>query len=112
MGRSQLRLRERSGVDSAGDGIRAITFPTISGTAQEGETLTGTNATFIGNPTISIARAWLRNGVAIGGATNATYVVQAGDVGNRITFRNVATSTRTDFPTVTVVSAQTAVVGP
>ena len=107
MGRSQLSLRNREGIDSAGDGLINLTRPTISGTAQAGQTLTGTNGTFRGNSTITIARQWLKNGVVIGGATNATYVVQAGDVGTTITFRNVATNV---FGSVTSTSAATAAV--
>ena len=107
MGRSQLSLRNRQGIDSSNTGIAAVKFPTIAGTAQAGQALTGTNGQFAGTPTITIARQWLKNGVAINGATNATYVVQAGDVGARISLRNTATN---DFGSGTSTSAATAAV--
>lgn len=63
--------------------------PSISGTAEVGQTLTGSDGT-ISNGTVS-ARAWLRAGSAISGATGSTYVLQAADEGQNISFRVTAT---------------------
>lgn len=108
--RSQERLRERNGVDSSGDGLAVVRKPSISGTAQVGQTLTGTNAQYAGTATITITRAWLRDGSAISGATGATYVLQPADEGAVISLQNSATNqygvlvSRSD-PTATVIAA-------
>jgi hypothetical protein len=65
--------------------------PTISGTAQVGQTLTATTGTWTHNPT-SFAYQWKRAGTAIGGATASTYVPVAADVGNTLTVSVVATN--------------------
>lgn len=57
--------------------------PNITGTTTVGSTLTVHNGTWSGSPT-SYAYQWQRNGVAIGGATAATYVLQAGDSGKLV----------------------------
>lgn len=62
-----------------------ITAPAISGTAQVGQTLTCSAGTWSGPASPTLARQWKANGVAIAGATAATYTVQAGDVGKTIT---------------------------
>lgn len=82
--------------------------PSITGTAQVGQTLTGASGT-IRNGTVS-ARRWLRNGAAISGATAATYVVQAGDVGAKITYEVTATNALNTANTIKSVSAETATV--
>lgn len=108
--RSQRHLREFQGKDSTGStggGPAVTTVPTIAGTAQQGQTLTRTNGTFSGTPTPTITTQWYRNSTAIAGATGATYVVQAGDVGAKIKVRNTA---RNSVGTVTADSAQTATV--
>src|SRR6185436_2048036 len=62
--------------------------PAISGTAQQGQTLTESHGTWTSNPT-GFAYQWLQcdgegNGCQpISGATNQTYVVAAGDVAHR-----------------------------
>ncbi|MDQ3024166.1 MAG: hypothetical protein M3R04_07275, partial [bacterium] len=66
-------------------------LPTISGTAMEGNTLTGANGTWTGSPT-GYAYQWRANGVNITGASNPTYVLTAADVGKTITFRVTATN--------------------
>jgi hypothetical protein len=83
------------------------TLPTITGTAQVGQTLTGTTGTIVGGTFTS--RRWLRDGVAISGATAATYVVQAADVGKRISQEVTATVTATGGK-VSRLSAMTAIV--
>jgi len=81
--------------------------PSISGTAQEGETLTGDPGTHTGT---SATYRWLADEVAIGGETALTLVLGAGQVGTVITFEvtaiNDAGSTvATSDPTATVIAA-------
>lgn len=86
--------------------------PTISGTPQEGATLTASNGTWDGSPT-GYAYAWSRcnqNGdscAAIAGAAAQTYKVQSADVGG--TLRVTVTATNADGST-SATSAPTAVV--
>src|ERR1700736_2566984 len=65
--------------------------PTISGTAQVGQTLTATTGTWTHNPT-SFTYQWNRAGGAISGATASTYVPVTGDLGNTLTVSVVATN--------------------
>lgn len=58
-------------------------LPAITGTAQAGQTLSVSNGTWTGSPTV-YARQWLRGGVAIAGATGATYTLVTADVGATI----------------------------
>lgn len=58
-------------------------LPAISGTLAPGSTLTTTDGTWSGSPTYTYQ--WKRDAVAIGGATAATYVLTASDVGTTIT---------------------------
>jgi hypothetical protein len=67
-------------------------LPAITGTAQVGETLTTTNGTWTGSGTITYARAWKRDDVAIGGATALTYVLVEADEGALITCTVTATN--------------------
>lgn len=90
--RSQRHLREIQGRDSLDGAPRPNALPTKSGTATNGQTLTGTNGTFTGMGTITITRQWYRDNDPIVGATNATYVLTAADVGKKIRFANIATS--------------------
>ncbi|HZS31162.1 MAG TPA: hypothetical protein VFA37_07890 [Gaiellaceae bacterium] len=65
------------------------TAPTITGTAQEGQTLTASPGTWTGSPT-AYAYAWSqcdasgKSCTAIAKATTATYEVAAGDVGHTL----------------------------
>ena len=75
---------------AAGNAAPANTAPpTISGTAQQGETLSATTGTWTGDPT-SYAFAWSRcdaagaSCAAISGASASTYNVAAADVGHTI----------------------------
>ena len=79
--------------------------PTITGTARVGQTLTGANGTWGGSPTFT--RRWFANGIAIDGATGATYVPVAGDLGKTITLRVTGANAS---GTRTVTSAATAAV--
>jgi len=65
--------------------------PTITGTAQVGQPLTGTNGTWANSPT-SFAYQWNRAGTPIGGATSSIYVPVVADIGSTLTISVVATN--------------------
>jgi predicted actin-binding protein len=90
-------------------------MPTISGTAQIGQTLTVSNGSWNGPGTITFTYQWLRcdqNGgscTAINGATSKTYTLTSADVGHslraRVTAKNDNGSTSaTTIPTAVVAS--------
>jgi len=83
--------------------------PALSGTAQEGQTLTCSTGTWTGTPTITYSYQWKRNGSNIGSATNSTYTLVTADVGQSIlctvTATNGAGSVNADSNTVTPTSA-------
>jgi hypothetical protein len=87
--------------------------PTISGTAQDAQTLTANAGTWSSSSSVTYAYQWQRCNstgaacVAIAGATSQTYVVQTADVGN--TLRVVVTATNADGAS-SANSANTAVV--
>lgn len=66
--------------------------PVLSGTPTVGETLTVTNGTAGGTPAATFARAWLRDGAAIAGATGTTRVLTEDDVDALISVRVTATN--------------------
>ena len=68
------------------------TVPTISGTAQVGQTLTATTGTWTNNPT-SFTYRWNRAGTAISGATVSSYVPVTADIGNTLTVSVTAANT-------------------
>ncbi|MEG3153005.1 hypothetical protein U1769_24190 [Sphingomonas sp. ZT3P38] len=80
--------------------------PVITGTAQVGQTLTATNGTIVGGA--FAGRRWFRDGSPISGATASTYVVQAGDLGKKVT--QEVTALLTTGGRVTKLSAPTATV--
>lgn len=82
--------------------------PTISGTAKVGYTLTARAGTWAPAP-VTLGYQWLRNGVAISGATSSTYKLIATDKGKRITVR--VTGTKTGYTTLVKTSAATAAIG-
>lgn len=83
--------------------------PALSGTAQEGQTLTCSTGTWSGSPTY--AYQWKRNGNNIGSATNSTYTLVTADVGQSIkctvTATNFSGSANADSNTVVPISAFT-----
>jgi hypothetical protein len=89
-----------------------VTPPSVTGTAQQGQTLTATPGTWSAADA-TVGYQWQRcdaagaNCAAVPGATTSTYAVTAADVGT--TLRAVVTAT-TRFGTATGTSAQTAVV--
>jgi hypothetical protein len=66
--------------------------PAITGTAQEGQTVTSSTGTWTGTPTITFAYQWKRNGSNIGSATNSTYTLVTADVSQSITCQVTATN--------------------
>lgn len=83
--------------------------PALSGTAQEGQTLTCSTGTWSGSPTYTYQ--WKRNGNNITSATNSTYTLVIADVGQSIkctvTATNFIGSATADSNTVTPASAFT-----
>ena len=65
--------------------------PVLTGTPNVGQTLSVSTGTATGSGTVTYARQWLRDGVAISGATGATYVAQMADDGTTVTVRVAAT---------------------
>ncbi len=94
------------------DAAPTITTPVISGTAQEGDTLTA--AASAGQSDNSVSYQWLENDgsggsyVNIAGATGASYQVQEADEGFKIEV--VATATNDNGATISATSAATALV--
>jgi len=89
--------------------------PTVSGTPQEGHTLTGDRGDWSNNPT-SFDFHWLRCGpnggscAAISGATTRAYTLKSVDVGNTLRFRVTASNsdgnrTSTSVPTAVIQKA-------
>ena len=74
--------------------------PTVSGTAREGETLTGSNGSWSGTEPMSYSYQWHRcsssvsDCAAIAGATAKTYTLTAQDVGKRLIFSVRATNSQ------------------
>jgi len=83
--------------------------PALSGTAQEGQTLTCSTGTWTGNPTPTYTYQWKRNNSNIGSATNSTYTLVTADVGQSIkctvTATNAISAVNADSNTVTPTSS-------
>lgn len=65
-------------------------LPTITGTAQVGVELTGSNGTWANDPTFTYQ--WNADGAPISGATGSTYTPVEGDVGAVLSFTVTATN--------------------
>jgi surface antigen len=81
------------------------TKPTIAGTTQVGKTLTASVAGWSPSDA-TMTYKWKRNGTAIDGATNKTYVLTAADLGASLTV--VATGTKAGYSSVAHLSPSTA----
>jgi Carboxypeptidase regulatory-like domain len=66
--------------------------PVASGTPSVGQTLSCSNGSWIGAPTLSYSYKWLRDGGAISGPTGNTYVVQSADEGHGVACEVTATN--------------------
>lgn len=87
-----------------------VVQPSITGTARVGETLTGDDGEWTGTPAPTLTRQWFADGGEIEGATGATYVPVAGDIGKEITLTVTAnspagTASATSEPTAAVTAA-------
>ena len=74
------------------------TAPSISGTAQTGQTLTATDGSYVSGITPTIASRWQRssdntNWTDISGATAGTYTLTDSDVGNYVRYAQTVTNT-------------------
>ncbi|SMH50526.1 Serine protease, subtilisin family [Rathayibacter oskolensis] len=76
--------------------------PTITGTAKVGQTLTATPGTWAPSP-VTLNYQWKRAGVAISGATSATYKPVAADAGKVVTV--TVTGTKAGYTTLAKTSA-------
>ena len=91
----------------------AITAPTIKGSPQVGTTVTCEPGQLSGYPLPVVTYQWLRNGVAISGATGETYIPVVEDIGtNTLSRRDTATSaqgtaTATSAPASVTAAANT-----
>jgi hypothetical protein len=88
-----VKLSTVSGIDAAM--VPAIApvntlAPVASGTPAAGQTLSCTTGSWKGSPVPTFTFSWLRDGVAIPGATGSTYAVQAADQGNGVTCKVAA----------------------
>ncbi len=88
-------------------GTLTAPVPTVSGTAKVGSVLTATPGTW-GPAPVALTYQWFRTGVAITGATAATYTLAAADLGKTMTVQ--VTGTKAGFTTAAKTSAATAAV--
>lgn len=85
--------------------LRALTStptPTVSGTVRVGSVLTATSGTWAPSP-VTLGYSWMRNGVAIAGATAATYTLVAADAGASLTVG--VSGSKAGYATVATTSA-------
>ncbi|KQQ05865.1 MULTISPECIES: hypothetical protein [unclassified Rathayibacter] len=83
-------------------GILTGATPTITGTAKVGQTLTAVPGTWAPAP-VALSYQWKRGGVAIAGATGATYKTVSADAGKSVTV--TVTGTKAGFTTLAKTSA-------
>jgi len=87
---------------TAAKALTAAPTPTITGTAKVGKKLAAATGTWSPSP-VTLTYQWKRNGVAIGTATQSTYVVTAADRGARLTV--VVTGSKSGYATAAKSSA-------
>jgi hypothetical protein len=110
-----LALLAGSGTASSSAAPANTSRPTISGTAREGQTLTGSTGTWSGTEPITYSYQWHRCSSsvsdchAITGATNKTYTLTSQDVGKRLVFSVRATNSSGSS---TALSKATGIVAP
>jgi hypothetical protein len=80
------------GVSGGGTPPANTVAPALSGTAEVGQTLTCSTGTWTGDPTITYAYQWKRDGVNISGATANTYLLDVLDEGENILCTVTATN--------------------
>ncbi len=83
IGSQGVSVRPQQGV-SAAPPVNTVA-PVVSGTAEIGQTLSTTDGTWTGDPTIVFTYQWKRAGANIGGATASTYLLAAADNAQSIT---------------------------
>jgi Polysaccharide deacetylase len=113
-----LQARVNAGLDRVSTVHRVISpppapppvntvLPGISGTPQQGATLTTSNGSWTNNPT-SFTYQWQDDGTSnITGATSASYTARASDVGHRL---DVVVTAKNDGGSTAATSAQTALI--
>lgn len=69
------------------------TSPVVTGSTQQGSTLSCSTGVWAGTPTPTYTYQWRRDAIAIGGATANTYVTQVADVGTAVDCVVTATNT-------------------
>jgi lysophospholipase L1-like esterase len=74
---------------------RNTALPVVTGTLEDGETLSATNGTWENSPS-GYTYQWMRNATDIGSATASTYLLTATDIGTRIACRVTATNASGD----------------
>lgn len=113
-----LKAFLQAGIDAvvAAEARAALTVPVntvapaITGTEEVGETLTVTNGTWTGG-SLTYARAWLRDGAVIAGATDSTYVLVEDDEGAVITVRVTATNLKSSVSALSNATGEIAPAG-
>jgi hypothetical protein len=94
-----------------GTELANVSAPVISGTAQEGQTVTCSTGTWSGTTPITYAYKWKRNGSNIAGATSSSYTLVTADVGQSIkcevTATNAVSTLSRDSNTITPISSIT-----
>lgn len=95
---------------AAGSAPTNSVAPAVTGTAQDGQTLTCSQGTWTNSPT-GYAYQWKRAGTNISGATSSTYLLVTADVGQAVkctvTATNAIGSASADSNTVTPIAAST-----
>jgi hypothetical protein len=108
-GDSQLRSYSGETDIDGGTELANVSAPVISGTAQEGQTVTCSTGTWSGTTPITYAYKWKRNGSNIAGATSSSYTLVTADVGQSIkcevTATNPVSTLSRDSNTITPISS-------